>query len=133
MFPQMVEHILANTAEPPVSIGARHENTGKETAKFWYPTVALNLDVKKTLPDEGVDWLFVRVQSKVVRGGRLDLEVVVCDQGMEVVALSNHVTLVLGSERNLAGRQALKGPPKENRRWEDEGKDEGEGGRENKL
>lgn len=113
MFPQMVEHILANTAEPPVSIGARHENTGKETAKFWYPTVALNLDVKKTLPEEGVEWLFVRVQTKVVRGGRLDLEVTVCDEAMQVVALSNHVTLILGSERNLAGRQGEKEKSKE--------------------
>lgn len=131
MFPQMVEHILANTAEPPVSIGARHERTGKEAAKFWYPTVALNLDIKKTLPTHGVEWLFVRVQSRVVRGGRLDLEVVVCDEGMEVVALSNHVTLVLGSERNTAGRQSTKAETTEQLAVEDQ-KDEG-GKRYNKL
>lgn len=31
------------------------------SAKFWYPTLLLNIDVKKSLPEEGCEWLFVRV------------------------------------------------------------------------
>jgi acyl-CoA thioesterase FadM len=72
---------------------------------FWYPTVLLNLDIKKALPAEGVEWLFVRVATKQIKNGRMDLEVVVFDEGGEIVALSHHVALAVGSERNLANRK----------------------------
>ncbi|OHF00694.1 hypothetical protein CORC01_04011 [Colletotrichum orchidophilum] len=71
---------------------------------FWYPTLALNLDVKKALPEEGAEWLFIRTMAKVIRNGRLDLEVIVLDQTGDVVALSTHVNMVLPAERNLKER-----------------------------
>ncbi|KAF9878805.1 thioesterase family protein [Colletotrichum karsti] len=76
---------------------------------FWYPTIALNLDVKKTLPEEGVEWLFIRCLAKVIQNGRLDLEVVILDRDQNVVALSNHVNLVLSAERNLKERSHANG------------------------
>ncbi|KAL9035821.1 MAG: hypothetical protein Q9214_006418 [Letrouitia sp. 1 TL-2023] len=66
----------------------------------WYPTLVLNLEVKKLLPEEGVEWLFARVRAKEIKNGRMDLEVAVLDEGGELVAISNHVCLVLPSERN---------------------------------
>ncbi|KDN64305.1 hypothetical protein CSUB01_08110 [Colletotrichum sublineola] len=75
---------------------------------FWYPTLALNLDVKKALPEEGAEWLFIRSMAKVVRNGRLDLEVTVLDQSGDVVALSTHVNMVLPAERNLSERSQSK-------------------------
>ncbi|OTA83892.1 hypothetical protein M434DRAFT_400595 [Hypoxylon sp. CO27-5] len=83
----------------------RREMNDKSLLPFWYPTVVLNLDVKKTLPPEGVEWLFVRVQTKCVKNGRMDLEIVILDDAGEVVALSHHVVLIVGSERNLAARR----------------------------
>ncbi|GKT56673.1 thioesterase family protein [Colletotrichum tofieldiae] len=71
---------------------------------FWYPTLALNLDVKKALPEEGAEWLFIRSMAKVIRNGRLDLEVIILDQSGDVVALSTHVNMVLSAERNLKER-----------------------------
>ncbi|KAK3328646.1 thioesterase-like superfamily-domain-containing protein [Cercophora scortea] len=73
-------------------------------AVFWYPTVVLNLEMKKALPERGVEWLQLRVLSKQIRNGRLDLEVLVLDGEGELVALSHHVDLILGSERNTGGR-----------------------------
>ena len=70
-------------------------------ARYWYPTLALNLDVKKLLPEEGVDLLFVRVQAKVVKNGRFDLDVSVWDEEGEMVAQSNHASLVLDASRNM--------------------------------
>ena len=35
----------------------------------------------------------------------MDLEVEVRDEGGEVVALSQHVALILGAERNIRGRE----------------------------
>lgn len=102
MFPQVVEtfkhdsdpyHVTTETGER------------KPLARFWYPTVVLNLDVKKALPEEGVEFLFTRSRSKQIKNGRLDIEVIVVDEHGELVALSHHVTLVLGTDRNMADRR----------------------------
>ena len=71
----------------------------------WYPTVALNLDIKKRLPPEGVKWLYVRVRAGEIRNGRMDLQIVVLDAGGKLVALSPHVSLILSAARNLATRR----------------------------
>ncbi len=73
-------------------------------ARFWYPTLVLNLEIKKALPREGLEWLQMRVQSKQIKNGRLDLEVVLLDERGELVAISNHVNLILDSSRNTAER-----------------------------
>ena len=78
-------------------------------ARMWYPTLLLNLDVKKALPDEGVKWLFVRLEAKRIRNGRYDLEVLCQDEKGELVAVSNHVVFAVGSERNLAARRKVDG------------------------
>lgn len=72
---------------------------------FWYPTLVLNLDIKKLLPEEGVEWLFVRVNARSIKNGRLDLEVVIMDETGDIVALSHHVALILPASRNTAERQ----------------------------
>jgi hypothetical protein len=77
----------------------------KRTAKFWYPTVLLNLDIKKALPEDGVEWLFSRVETKQIKNGRMDLEVVIFDAAGDIVALSHHVALAVSSQRNLAERK----------------------------
>ena len=78
----------------------------KHWAQFWYPTLLLNLDVKKVLPPEGIEWLFLRVRAKQIQNGRLDLEVVILDEEGDLVALSNHVALIVNSERNMAKRKS---------------------------
>jgi hypothetical protein len=75
----------------------------------WYPTVALNLDIKRRLPPGGAEWLYVRVRTAEIRNGRMDLQVVVLDQERNVVALSSHINLVLSASRNLADRTPVNG------------------------
>ena len=70
-------------------------------AKFWYPTVLLNVEIKKALPAEGLEWLFSRVKAKQVRNGRMDIEVLILDKEGDIVALSNHVALIVPAERNM--------------------------------
>lgn len=88
MFPQIVESYRVQSQGP-----------------FWYPTLLLNLDVKKTLPKEGCKWLAIRVQMKQVKNGRMDLDVHVYDEHGDLVALSHHVGFVLSAERNIAARR----------------------------
>lgn len=73
-------------------------------AKYWYPTVTMNIDFKKRLPAQGPEWLYSRVQTKVVRDGRTDLDVVVLDEQGDVVALSTQVGLVVSASRNVGKR-----------------------------
>jgi len=86
----------------------RHENLDAVHDFYWYPTVVLNLDIKKVLPPEGVEILFVRVRSKEIKNGRSDLEVVILDEEGDIVALSHHVALMLSSDRNTAKRGGKK-------------------------
>lgn len=88
---------------------AEHNAAEMKPARFWYPTLLLNLDIVKRLPDEGVDFLFVRAQSKRIRNGRLDIEVTILDEQGDLVAVSHHVVLVVDASRNLAKRSGSNG------------------------
>lgn len=73
---------------------------------MWFPTVVMNLEVKAALPEDGVDWLAVRVTSKQIRDGRFDLDISVRDAEGELLALSHHVAMILAIERNTRNAQA---------------------------
>ncbi|ETS76036.1 hypothetical protein PFICI_12980 [Pestalotiopsis fici W106-1] len=99
MFPLMVESYSEDEdAMASASVSQR------QLYRHWYPTLALNLDVKKLLPEGGAKWMFVRVQSKMIANGRKDLEVIIMDQENEIVALSHHVAMILDASRNIAKR-----------------------------
>lgn len=72
---------------------------------FWYPTVAMSLDVRKKLPPGGVEWLRMRASTKAIRNGRHDIDVVVFDAAGDLVATSHHVAMVVDVQRNLASRR----------------------------
>ena len=95
IFPQLVD-----------TFGAEHE--GAPFGKNWYPTLVLNLDVKRALPPEGAEFLSVRVQAMGIRNGRMDLEVVIRDENAELVAVGHHVSLILSASRNLAERSGAR-------------------------
>ncbi|KAL3481771.1 thioesterase-like superfamily-domain-containing protein [Aspergillus californicus] len=74
------------------------------TGRFWYPTVTMNIDLKARIPEEGVEWLHERVVTRMVRGARADLDVVVLDAEGALVATSSQVALVVDPARNTKGR-----------------------------
>ena len=91
MFPQLIETFDTEHGKSP-------------SGKYWYPTLVLNIEMKKALPPEGVEFLFVRVRTKEVKNGRFDLEVIIVDEHRDIVAFSHHVSMILNAERNLAER-----------------------------
>ncbi|KAJ9148852.1 Thioesterase family protein [Pleurostoma richardsiae] len=99
-FPYVVEAWRPGADEKQVPFG--------HNEMFWYPTLALNMDVKKALPAEGAEWLFIRCSTKVIHQGRLDLEILILDEATELVAISSHVALILPAERNLGARSHTK-------------------------
>jgi Thioesterase-like superfamily len=120
LFPQIIEQYINPIAEDAAITETSMENLRRITrenepeARFWYPTLALNLDIKKLLPENGVELLFVRVQAKVVRNGRFDLEISVWDIDGEMVALSTHASMIMDTSRNLtrSGGDGKKGASK---------------------
>ena len=64
------------------------------TSPFILTTVSMSLEIKKKLPQEGVKWLFVRAYAKAVRNGKFDVEVLIMDRAMNLIALSHQVALV---------------------------------------
>ncbi|KZF24623.1 hypothetical protein L228DRAFT_245601 [Xylona heveae TC161] len=116
-WPQVIESYRARETEtkqandqakgilPSLSSGTDPDELLSPSRRLWYPTVLLNLDIKKPLPEEGVEWLFARVQAKQIQNGRYDVEIVILDETGDIVALSHHVCLILGAERNMAARK----------------------------
>ncbi|GAP92534.1 putative thioesterase family protein [Rosellinia necatrix] len=116
MWPQMIEGMVLRQHGAAVRGGQAASEGGAETKKkekktteadlpwLWYPTLTLNLDIKKVLPPEGVEWLHIRVHSKHIKNGRYDYEVVILDEKEEMVALSHHVAMVVDGSRNTAAR-----------------------------
>lgn len=108
LFPQIVEAYVNPFVEE-AAVGQHTEaevkkflKSNEPRAKYWYPTLALNLDIKKLLPEEGVEWLFVRVKAKVIRNGRFDLDIEVWDAQGELVATSSHASLIMDAARNIS-------------------------------
>ncbi|KAJ5273997.1 thioesterase family protein [Penicillium angulare] len=72
----------------------------QQRSELWFPTVVMNMEVKTALPDEGVEWLAVRASSKQIKDGKFDIEVLVRDADGEIIALSNHVAMIVNIVRN---------------------------------
>ncbi|KAI0382374.1 thioesterase family protein [Hypomontagnella monticulosa] len=71
-----------------------------ERADLWFPTVVLNMEAKMALPEEGVEWLAVRIASKQIKDGRFDLDMQVRNVDGELVVLSHHVAMIVSIMRN---------------------------------
>ena len=97
-WPFIVESYRAARGEP-ITEGVFPSNQ-----VYWYPTVVFNMDVKKSLPAAGTEWLRMRVEAKSIRNGRLDLEMLIFDEAGDLVAISQHVNLILDASRNTAKR-----------------------------
>ena len=101
MFPQIVgSYINAERGESDLEEKAGDEANPRP--EYWYPTLALNLDVKQLLPTQGAEWLFVRVQACAIKNGRIDLHITVLDAAGDLVALSTHCSLVMDPKRNTS-------------------------------
>lgn len=114
-WPQMAENYRLDSPHSSNGIVARAIRAKKGTSTksdvgwrspFWYPTLSMNIEFKKLLPPQGVDWLFVRARAKQIKDGRMDVEVTILDDKSELVALSNHVCFIvdIAPEPSAKGR-----------------------------
>ncbi|KAJ2979758.1 hypothetical protein NQ176_g3057 [Zarea fungicola] len=72
-----------------------------------YPTLTMNIEVKGVLPPQGVEWLHVRISTKLMKNGMADFEFIISDDQGSIIALAQHVFMIIDSGRN-ARRKNIK-------------------------
>ncbi|KAI5866032.1 thioesterase family protein [Durotheca rogersii] len=102
-FPYNLHAFLA-APEARARLAPPRDRADRERASLWFPTVVLDLQTAAALPDDGVDWLAVRVTSKLIKDGKFDLDVLVRDVHGEIIASSRQIALIVSSERNTGER-----------------------------
>lgn len=101
---RMIENYAPNSVWGQEALPERAAEAVKEgkeimghSTSYGYPTLSMHLEIKKRLPAEGVEWLFMRAKSLVIKNGRFDAEIIILDESLEVVALSHQVALITKS------------------------------------
>lgn len=105
---RMIENYVPNSVYRREAISERaRDAVDKEieivgySTSYGYPTLSMHLEVKKKLPAEGAEWLFMRAKSTVIKNGRFDGEIMILDEHFEVVARSHQVALITKSMQIL--------------------------------
>ncbi|KAL0571006.1 hypothetical protein V5O48_010953 [Marasmius crinis-equi] len=99
---------VAQWAEKNPGVPAELTNTLKDAmqASIFGYTLTLDIEFKRRLPKEGLQWIFQRAATRMLRDGRMDLDVTICDERMELLCLSRQVVLVLDAQRKFGGGKA---------------------------
>ncbi|KAM5343390.1 hypothetical protein ACJ41O_011927 [Fusarium nematophilum] len=89
--------------------GIVHEMTNSlaeaARAKIINNTLSLDIEFKRRIPEGGLQWTFTRAMTKKLAGGRMDLDLTICDEEMELVCLARQVILVLDARRRFKRRE----------------------------
>jgi hypothetical protein len=101
--------LLIESFRPPEGSDTVHEGGYAYNTSMWYPTIVASLEIKKRLPLEGLEWLRYRVVCKSIKNGRFDAEVLIFDIEGDLVALSHHVAMAVGIERNIKSKPKAEG------------------------
>ncbi|ETS83510.1 hypothetical protein PFICI_05386 [Pestalotiopsis fici W106-1] len=64
-------------------------------------TVTLDIEFKRRLPKEGIQWIFTRAEMRMLQAGRGDLDVTICDENLDILLLARQVILVLDAKRKF--------------------------------
>ena len=67
----------------------------EETTPVIASSLSINTEIKRKLRDGGEKWLFMRATTKCLEDGRMDAEVILLDIEGRIVALSNHIGIVI--------------------------------------
>lgn len=88
----------ANPGSPAVLKTSMEE---AKRASTFSNTVVLDMEFKRRLPKEGLRFVLIRTAARTLQDGRLDLDVTICDEEMEVVCKSHQLILVLEAQRKF--------------------------------
>ncbi|KAK5174296.1 uncharacterized protein LTR77_001376 [Saxophila tyrrhenica] len=75
------------------------------TRPYWYLTLNVSIEVKRALPEEGVEWLFIRMRTKEVVEGKIDVSGEVWDAEGRLVAVTQQLWVVVEVPNGVVGMQ----------------------------
>ncbi|OAR02012.1 hypothetical protein LLEC1_02323 [Akanthomyces lecanii] len=104
---ELVEQMKKQEDEDKAKASKGSSSTAQKSGKtqpYWFATLALSLETKELLPEEGVDWLHVRLLAKQLSGGKFDQGIEIRDKSGDLIMLGHMVSLALKFERNTTGR-----------------------------
>jgi hypothetical protein len=78
-------------------------NSLKEAAnaRIWNTTLTMDLQFKRRLPEKDMMWTFTRVTTRMLDGGRMDLDLTICDEELVPICLARQVMLVMDAGRRF--------------------------------
>jgi hypothetical protein len=78
------------------------KNSLKEAAKahIWNTTLTMDLQFKRRLQEQDM-WTFTRVTTRALEGGRMDLDLLICDEKLKPLCLARQVMLVIDGGRRF--------------------------------
>ncbi|KAF2469068.1 thioesterase family protein [Lindgomyces ingoldianus] len=98
-----IYRIKKETAEKTPGKPAILRNSLKEAAKarIWNTTLTMDLQFKRRLPEQEMMWTFTRVITKMLDGGRMDLDFTICDEELVPICLARQIMLVIDARRRF--------------------------------
>lgn len=78
-------------------------NSLKEAGKaqIWNTTLTMDLQFKQRIPVKEMMWTFTRVTTRMLDGGRMDLDLTICDENLVPLCLARQVMLVVDAKRRF--------------------------------
>lgn len=61
--------------------------------------LAMSMDIRQPLPEDGARWLYLRNEVKSIRNGGINVEATLFNENMELVAVSHQVGQLVSSGR----------------------------------
>ncbi|KAI0469954.1 thioesterase family protein [Xylariaceae sp. FL0804] len=94
-------------AESHPGVPAQINNSVAEAlqATTYNNTLTLDIEYKRRLPSEGLRWIFTRTSTRMLQQGRMDLDITMCNEDMELVCTARQLVLVLEAQRKF-GRKS---------------------------
>ena len=68
----------------------------------------MDMQFKRRMPEEEMTWTFTRTTTRMLEGGRMDLDLVICDQNLAPLCLARQVMLVIDASRRWRKNDANK-------------------------
>ncbi|KAM4056356.1 thioesterase-like superfamily protein [Hirsutella rhossiliensis] len=59
------------------------------------------IEYKRRLPDDGQRWIFTRAATKMLQDGRMDLDVTMFNENIELLCTAHQLILVLEAQRKF--------------------------------
>ena len=72
-------------------------------AEFFNNTVTLDIEFKRRVPSEGLHWALTRVATRMLEGGRMDLDLTILNEDLQIMCLARQVVLVLDAKKKFGG------------------------------